>query len=280
MFRCRFASLVLPIAIALLTLAIMPTTSRSASDGTDVGAAVAPAIERAVDFMSSVPTSDLRFDSALILSQIRHRFDFPALDREFARARTVADRDHDHPHRVLWVPDLEVPAKATTGWTVPAAGGKRATTNGPLSEAMHCKRNGFRPETLAYVCGPLRDDGGYYTTHALWAVVLARDAKCVGEAEAAECVASMQSELLRAQPRTLAPEKTLDIDLYAERLLTLVLSGRTGKEIDGFARQLLKHQRPDGSFALPNADEPPYYAYHATGTAAWALAEWNARGER
>lgn len=249
------------------------------SDSTDADAAVAPAIERAVDFMSSVPTSDLRFDSALILSQIQHRFDSPELDREFARARTVADRDHDHPHRVLWVPDLEVPAKVTTGWTVPAAGGRRAKTNDPLSEAMHCKRNGFRPETLAYVCGPLRDGGGYYTTHALWAVVLARDAGCVGEAETAECVASMQSELLDAQPAALAPERTLDIDLYAERLLTLVLSGRTGKAVDGFARELLAQQKPDGSFALPSAEEPPYHAYHATGTAAWALAEWNARRE-
>lgn len=275
MFRCRLAPLVLSLACALLAVTGSVGASRSASSPTETD--VRGAIERAVEFMSTVPTSELHFDSALMLSQIRRHFDFPALDREFTRARTVADRDHDHPHRVLWVPDLEVPAKVTAGWTVPTGGGKRAKTNDPLSEAMHCKRNGFRPETLAYMCGAFRDEGGYYTTHGLWAVVLARDAGCVGNAETAECVTSLQAELLDAQPDTLAPQKALDTDLYAERLLTLVLSGRPGKDIDGFARELLAQQQPDGSFTLPNADEPPYYAYHATGTSAWALAEWDAR---
>jgi len=241
---------------------------------------LAASVQRATRWMGTRPISELRFDSAVMLSQIRRHLDAPGVDRELARARQVADRDHDHPHRVLWVPELIVPAEVTTGWTVPAGPGRRAKPNDFLSEALHCARNGFRPETLTYLCGPVRDHGGYYTTHALWSVVLAREAGCISGVEVDRCVASMQEEILAAQPTALAPERALDTDLYAERLLTLVLSGYRGAEVGSFVRELLAQQRPDGSFAVPAGDEPASHAYHATGISAWALAAWHARRGR
>ncbi len=255
----------------------MGSASNEVPAARERSARVQPAIERGVAWMATVPTAELRFDSAVFLSQVRRVFDLPALDREFARARTVADRDDDHPHRILWVPKQTMPAKVTSGWALPSDPQKRAKPNDVVSEALHCAANGFRAQTLAYACGPMRDDGGYYTTHALWAVALALERNCVTQAETAECVASMHDELLAAQPAELHPSRSLDTDLYAERLLVLLLSGLRGAQIDGFVTELLSVQRPDGSFGVAGAHEPPYHAYHATGVSAWALSQWHAR---
>lgn len=224
--------------------------------------------------MESVPTDELRFDAALMLSQVDRVFDFPALDREFARARRVADRDHDHPHRFFWFPEQDVPAEVTSGWALPSSSDARAKPNAVISEALHCKKNGVRPETLAHLCGPFRDEGGYYTTHALWAVSLVVDAGCRPRSELDGCIRSMQKELIEAQPAELRPERSLDTDLYGERVLTLLLSGNRDEVVADFVRTLVDAQGEDGSFAVAGAEEPAYHGYHATGIAAWALAAW------
>lgn len=244
--------------------------------------ALQPVVERALGWMSTVPTSELRFDAMIMLSQIQQRYDLPEVRAEVARAQPISDRDDDHPHRVLWVPELEVSAEVTAGWALPSDPQKRAKPNSVLSEAMHCGRNGFRAETVAHVCGVFRDDGGYYSTHALWALTHARALGCLDLQATAACVLSMQTELLAAQPKVLAPKCTLDTDIYAERLLTLVLSGYVGSETDAYAHQLLAQQAADGSFAKQCDGDPIYYGYHTTGVALWALSEWQAtrKGDR
>jgi hypothetical protein len=66
----------------------------------------------------------------------------------------------------------------------------------------------------------------------------------------------------------------LSVDLYAERLLALVLAGERGADVDAWASHLLERQSADGAFGSSGPDDPPYFRYHATMASAWALAEW------
>lgn len=212
---------------------------------------------------------ELRFDAAIGLSQARRIVDSSDLRRAFEQARAVADGDDDHPHRRFWVADL--PAEQTAAWAVPTAGEPRANTNRVISEALHCRENGWRAATTAYVCGPMRDSGGYQTVHGLWALQIASDNGCIEAAGA--CRTELQAELAGAQPATLEPRTTLDVDLYAERLLLLLLSGYDKPSLHTWAKALIAAQQADGSWGVP-AEENPYFRYHATNAATWALAQW------
>lgn len=238
-------------------------------------------MQRASTWMARFPPGELRFDSAVILSQIRTSADSAMLRSAFETARARADVDVDHPHRRFWDPNLRSAAKDTAGWTAPAAGSPRVNPNLVVSEALHCTENGFRPETTAYVCGAMRDAGGYHTTHGLWALALARDRGCVDAGAVAACVAALQAETAAAQPEALRPGRTLDVDLYGERLLMLILSGATDpvseKAIERSVDGLLAARDADGSFGVRAPDELPYHRFHATGVATWALAEWQRR---
>jgi hypothetical protein len=90
----------------------------------------------------------------------------------------VADADADHPHRRFWLSDFRSPAGETSQWQV-SPDVERAEPDLVLSEALHCTENGWRSQTTAYVCGPMRDAGGYQSTRALWAVTIARDRGCL-----------------------------------------------------------------------------------------------------
>ncbi len=229
------------------------------------------------EWLASFPQTALRFDAAMGLSQIRQTVDSDALRVAFKRARTVADRDNDHPHRRFWIPGFRSPARDTSQWEVPTDNRQRVNTNRVVSEALHCAENGWRPQTMHYVCGPMRDDGGYQTTHALWALYIAHQNGCVSAADFDACARELQSELRAYQPASLEPHATLDIDLYAERLLTLVLSGDPDRIVNAWAANLTGLQAPDGSWGVPAVGEEPYYRYHATMVVTWALAEWYRR---
>lgn len=225
-------------------------------------------------WMSRFPDGELRFDAAVMLGQIRTRVDGAALRRAAALARARSDRDVDHPHRRFYDPAFRSPREHTATWAIPAAGAPRVNPNQIVSEALHCAENGWRPEATAYACGAMRDEGGYYTAHALWALLLARDGGCVEDAAIATCLRSIEEELAKAQPERFAPARSLDVDLYAERLLMLSKSGVSGPAIDASVAALLAHQDADGSFGVRVPDEPPYYRFHATAISTWALAEW------
>jgi hypothetical protein len=245
--------------------------------GTTRRARAERAVSRAAEWMAAFPAAELRFDAAVILAGIRRTVDGDALRRAFAAARPVADHDGDNPQRRFWIAGFESPRQHTAAWRVPAAGEARANTNRPVAEALHCARNGWRPETTAYVCGPMRDGGGYHTAHGLWALALARENGCVTDAASRSCVGALAEELIAAQPATLAPATTLDMDLYAERVMVLAYAGTAVPRLDDWIDALLERQAADGSWGVPARDEPPYHRYHATGVSAWALAEWMRR---
>ena len=245
--------------------------------GTTLRARAERAVARAAAWMAAFPAADLRFDAAVMLAGIRRTVDGDALRRAFATARPVADHDDDNPQRRFWIAGFESPRPHTAAWRIPGSGEPRANTNRPVAEALHCARNGWRPETMAYVCGPMRDGGGYYTAHALWALALARENGCVTDAASRPCVRALSEELIAAQPATLAPTTTLDVDLYAERVMVLAYADTAAPRLGDWIRALLERQTDDGSWGVRVPDEPPYHRYHATGMSAWALAEWMRR---
>jgi hypothetical protein len=232
------------------------------------------AIQRAAEWMAVFPAEQLRFDAAIGLSQARRHVDSDALRRAFERARAVADGDRDHPHRRFWDADLIAPAADTSTWAVPGDGEARVNPNHVVSEALHCRANGWRAETMQYLCGPMRDGGGYQTAHALWALQIARSNGCASAAESDRCATELGRELAGAQPDPFAPQTTMAIDLYAERLLMLLLSGAEVAGVDVWVRRLVELQGENGSWGVARGDEPPYFRYHATNVATWALALW------
>lgn len=235
------------------------------------------ALQGAAAWLARYPEAGLQLDAAMMLSQARQSVDGAALRQASAAAERVADRDHDHPHRRFYRPDFHSPPEHTSRWIPPAAGAPRASPNAVLSEALHCSENGFRPETIAYVCGPMRDDGGYHSTHALLGLVLARERGCVDLGATSKCLASLQAELARAQPSTLQPKRSLDVDLYGERILMRLLGGTEASALDPEVDALLAFQDADGSFGVRASGEPPYHRYHTTGIVVWTLAEWHRR---
>jgi hypothetical protein len=230
-------------------------------------------LNRAAQWMAAFPVDGLHFDAAVGLSMIRQTLDSPALRLAFDRARAVADRDADHPQRRFWTLDFHAPAQQTSTWTAPADG-SRVNPNRVIEEALHCAANGWRRETMQYVCGPMRDGGGYQSIHALWALDIASHNGCVQNTDFPSCVSALQEEVRRSQPAELHPQATLDIDLFAERLLVLVLTGDPTAAVNDWAKALIALQSPDGSWGVAVHDEPPYFRYHATNAATWALAEW------
>jgi hypothetical protein len=235
------------------------------------------AMQRASGWMARFPPSELRFDAAVLLTGVRTSVDGATLRVAFEAARARADVDRDHPHRRFWDPAFRSPAKDTAAWTAPAAGAPRVNPNLVVGEALHCVENGWRRDTTTYVCGPMRDRGGYHTTHGLWALLIVRERGCI-EAEAiAACVADLQAELVSTQPEKLRPERSLDVDLYGERLLMLLLSGASDPVVERSVDGLIAAQDSDGSFGVRVPGEDPYHRFHATAVATWALAEWQRR---
>jgi hypothetical protein len=227
-------------------------------------------IDRAAAWMAAFPADQLRFDAAIALARIRTHTDSDALRLADQRARAVADQDTDNPLRRAFDDSYRASAESSAGWTVPAAGEPRINVNRVVAEALHCAENGLRPATVAYATGPMRDGGGYHTTHAVWALVFARDRGCLPDFAAV--ARPLLDELRAAQPATPEPA-ALALDLFAERLLMLELAGERDAAIDGWAARLAEAQSTAGGFGELADGEDPYHRYHATMMATWALAE-------
>lgn len=258
------------VAVAVAALAIAGAGC-AASAPPDPARARRAAIERAAAWLADFPADQLRFDAAIGLAALVRKADSPAIARAYAAARAVADRDLDSPLRRAVDDHARVEADAAIGWAAPTDG-RRVNVNRVVAEALHCADHGLRDQTLAYIGGPMRDGGGYHTAHGLWALAVARDRGCLDAARFAAVAAPLVLELRAAQPA--APDAAvLATDLYAERLLMLVLAGERGPAIDAWAAALVRAQRPDGSFGELAPGEEPYHRYHATLAAAWALAE-------
>lgn len=257
----------------LIVGAVLLATTSSAAAAAEPALAtrVEEAIARASSWLANFE-GELRFDAAVMVSQIRIHQDNDDLRRAFERARERADHDHDHPHRRFWMPEFRSPPEHTSQWSVPGADERRVNTNRVLSEALHCVENGWRPAVEAYICGPMRDEGGYQTTHGIWALDMTRRNGCITEAG---CLASLRDELAAAQPAVLDPKSTLEIDLYAERVLMLLRTGTSAAEARSWIESLLDRQEPKGSWGIGD-DPDPYYRYHATAMTTWAFAEWQA----
>ncbi len=226
------------------------------------------ALERAAAWMAHFPEGQLRFDAAIGLTQLRHRFSSPGLDEALARARRVAEADADNPLRRLFQPDFTAPVEATSRWAVPKPGQPRVNVNRVLAEAVHCRLNGLREPMLDYLSGAMRDGGGYQTTHAVWALTLARDEGCLPADDFDRRAAPLLAELRQAQPARPGPSAQ-EVDLYGERVLMLELAHARSPDVARGLDALRAAQAPDGAFGAP---EPGYLRYHATFVASWALA--------
>jgi hypothetical protein len=108
---------------------------------------------------------------------------------------------------------------------VPKKKGEPLQVNGALHEALYCAEYGWRAETMQYVCNIMPDDGGYGSTHALWALDIANRNGCISKADFERCARVLHRELGDAQPMNFLPRATLDADLYGERLLLSVMTG-------------------------------------------------------
>ncbi len=235
-------------------------------------------LDRAAAWLAAFPAEELRFDAAIGLAALRRHHDTGDVRRAEAAARAVADRDADNPLRRAFDPAHRA-ARSTASWEVPAAGAPRANVNRVVAEALHCDVHGLRDATLDYLGGAMRDGGGYHTAHGLWALVFARDAGCLDAARFDAAAAPLRDELRAAQPAAPGPA-VLEVDLFAERLLMLVLAGERGPAVDAWARALAAAQHADGGFGAPDPAAPRYHRYHATMAAAWALAEAGAASSR
>jgi len=227
--------------------------------------------------MATFQEGPTRFDAAVAIHEIRETVDSDDLRRAFETTRQRADGDHDHPQRRFWIADFPTEAKHTSQWSVPKEPGQRVGVNKVLHEALYCKEYGMRRATLEYICGPMRDDGGYETTHGLWALAIARENGCLKDAHYVPCARALHAELAAAQPAELRPQVTLDIDLYAERLLQPLMTGFVDPAVERWVDALLAQQNPDGSWGIRRDGEDPYYRFHATMMSAWSMSEWYRR---
>ena len=210
----------------------------------------------------------LAFDAHIgswAIATLSNHPDWVALDRE----RRAVQPDKDHEHIRLWESEARLDRAYIHRWT-PPVDGTRVNPNRVVTEALYCPEHGVRPQTLAYLCGPMRDEGGYHSTHALWALVLASEAGCAVQPD---CSDALVTEMAANQPSPFSPATTLDIDLYGERLLMSCLATECGPEHDPWVATLLSLQAEDGSWSVPGTGEPRF-TYHATMIASWALSAW------
>jgi hypothetical protein len=216
------------------------------------------ALARAGAFLAD--QGELRFDAAIGVNEVVRIVTDSRWQEARAESRASAARDPDHPLRRAFDPDFRV--ASTTGWTAPGPG-ERIPFNRVTAEALHCPEHGWRPQTEAYTCGAMRD-GAYGTTHALWALQLAREAGCTQAPCASELAAELTTYLASPWPE---PVPLTEVDLRAEAAVMLL---REGAPAQATIERLLALQGPDGGWGSPT--DEPQLRYHATVLAAWALA--------
>ncbi len=182
--------------------------------------------------IAGAPEETLRFDTAVALEAAARRLSpsvtaDAAFRRARARALAVAARDDDHPHHRLLGREVPVRRVRVQGWEPPkGASARRVNVNRVVTEALYCDRFGLRPETLAYIEGPMRDGGGYQTCHGLWALVIARDRGCLSSEAFRRAARPLVAEVEAGLRRDGAPKTPEAEDLFTERHLMRRLAGR------------------------------------------------------
>ncbi len=198
------------------------------------------------------------FDGLIGTNAIVESHPTPVAKRVRDRISSQVDLDGGHPLRRLVDPTFPIPRE------VAHSDATRPTINRVLIEVAACNEHGLRPVTASWICGAMRDDGGYGTTHALWAAVIARNNGCAP----VTCLDDLVAELATSQPAAPGPA-TLEADLFAERILMRRLAGAF---VAGTEFEALRHaQTAEGRFGVSPAGEPPWHAFHAAMTATWAL---------
>ena len=230
-------------------------------------------LRRAIGVICAWPQDALRYDTALGLAAVARRVKLTGeLAACTARIKSWALKDVDHPmatfidarraHRT----NLERLAKRS----IPKPGEKRRDVNTIVWRAFHCDRLPFDDVAWAYATGHMRDGGGYYTTHALWALSFLRDKKCRDPGAVEAAILELRKELSEAQAKTAELSTTQDIDLFAEQLLMRLLAGAPREQLRPELTRLLKTQRDDGAFGVEGESGP--WVLHATTLGAWILA--------
>ena len=232
-------------------------------------------LDRASGWMKRyLETEDARFDAAFLLHHVRRVADSEDLKEVHEVVREQVNWDRGHPLRVLADPSFieRIPPGTSHGWSAPDEG--RVNANRVLVEAAHCARDGWRDQTTTYVCGNMRDQGGFQTTHALWSLDYAVEQQCVERAQVSACLLSLQEELLAAQRSADEPASTTEMDLFIQRVIMLIRSGSVAPELEAWVIQVAHWQRADGAWGIASDEDDPYYEFHVTMMGVWAIIEW------
>ena len=246
------------------------------------GPDIRKAIRRGVEAICKIPEQNLRHDTATGLSHVRRVIWWKDLDGCFDRIKKRAFKDHDNPLNVLIDPSYRGPISIDSilKSRLPKPGEKRINVNRILSRAAHCKKNTFTDPAFAYTTGPMRDSGGFHSTHAIWALIILKERGCRTGPKLDKAILDLRKELSDAQKKGLDPKTTRNIDLYAERIMCLAMSGESPESLAPFVEKLMATQRKDGLFATPT-EKQKHWLLHCTTVSVWALAEFlKARGRR
>ncbi|RME25332.1 MAG: hypothetical protein D6806_08040 [Deltaproteobacteria bacterium] len=230
---------------------------------------VLKALERSTSFIAS-QQGLLRYEAAVAIRLAYASSGVEQLEKLLPLADRIAASDPDNPQRRFFSSEFEADRRSIQGWVPPERG--RMNTNRPIIEALWCDRYPMRRDTLLYIGGNMRDGGSYGSTHALWALILARQKGCIDEQTFRRLSGPIVDELVSAQPR-LCPAGATGLDIYAERALFLALAGYK-KQHHHWLNQILKRQSADGGFGLPQGKNQYYVRIHATLVATWYMAEW------
>lgn len=229
------------------------------------------AIESAVGWMSRYPVEQLRFDAAIGLHEISLLVPGPAVSRARDRAITRASADDDNPMLRIWNDEFRVPREQVHNWRHEP--GPRINSNRVIAEALHCSEHGWRDQTEQYATGAMRDEGGYGTTHAVWALTIAQANRC-RDAQGWGPLRPLAEEMKLAQDAIGRPQTVAQIDLFAERTLMYArIEGAESPSVEPWIDILLALQNDDGSWGEPD-QRLPRLQFHATMVATWALAAY------
>ena len=245
-------------------------------------------VAAALRFLSSFSEDELGYDAAVGMHYINQTCAIdPAdhaakhwLDLAYKNAMARAAMDNDHPSQRLWNSSFTACASSSSSLLSDLRtykiSSRRINPNRILLAALECAacthNRRMHAEAVEYLCSGMRDNGGYQTTHAMWALVIARDNRCD---VSAKCMRDIRDEILyfqRSQPPFFS--STLDVDLFAERLLMLALAHHpNATELQQWGAILASAQQPNGKFGVSSTPlgENLYYSYHSTFVSTWAL---------
>jgi hypothetical protein len=224
------------------------------------------AVDRAIGWLDDAqddPAVPMNIDAVTAVTEVARTFRSARLDALAVALRTELDRPGE-PRRRLYTPDARLAENPSTWWT---ATGPEVGPNQVLVEVLYCPEWGLRAETVTWLCGPLRDDGGRGSTHAAWFLSLAVDAGCL--TRSATCLDALADELRAGAAVERPLESPVERDLLGEQILFGLVAGVDPASLASAVDRLIAVQQPDGAFGPPDK-----ITAHATLVAAWGLTGW------